>query len=61
VYVTVAGKRIASRPDAEFFVDWIEQLQKVVAARNRYANADDRKQVEALFRKAQSEFRKLAE
>lgn len=61
VYVTVGGQRITSRQDAEYFVDWIEQLLRVVAARNRYASADDRKQVETLFRKAQDEFRKLEE
>jgi hypothetical protein len=61
VFVTVGGQRITSRQDAEYFVDWIEQLLRVVAARNRYASAEDRKQVEALFRKGQNEFRKLAE
>jgi hypothetical protein len=60
VYVHVAGKKIGSRQDAEYFVDWIEQLLRVVAARNRYASGDDRKQVETLFKKAQTEFRKLA-
>lgn len=61
VYVQVAGRPIASRSDAEFFVDWIEQLLRVVAARNRYARPEDRQQIEALFRKAQNEFRAMAE
>ena len=61
VYVRVAGREIASRQDAAYFVDWIEQMLRVVAARNRYANAEDRRQVEALFRKAQDEFRKMAD
>ena len=61
VYVNVAGQRIASRQDAEYFVDWIEQMLRVVNARNRYASIEDRRQVEALFRRAQSEFRKMAE
>jgi putative heme-binding domain-containing protein len=59
VYVNVAGQRIASREDGEYFVGWIEQMLRVVAARNRYAKVEDRQQVETLFRKAQSEFRKL--
>jgi hypothetical protein len=60
VYVTVAGRRIASRTDAEFFVDWIERMLRVVDARNRFARIEDRREVESLFRKAQDEFRKLA-
>jgi hypothetical protein len=61
VYVKVAGQRIASRQDAEFFVEWIEQMLGVVNARNRYASVDDRRQVESLFRRAQTEFRKMAD
>ena len=61
VYVEVAGQRIASRRDAEYFVGWIEQMLRVVAARDRYARTEDRRQVEALFRRAQEEFRKLAD
>lgn len=61
VYVRVAGKDVSSREDAEYFMNWIEHMLKVVAARNHYANAEDRRQVEALFRKAQDEFRKMAE
>ncbi len=61
VYVQVAGRRITSREDAAYFVDWIERLLRVVAARNRYDSAEDRRQVETLFRRAQSEFRKMAD
>ena len=60
VYVEVAGQKISSPEDAAYFVDWIEQLLRVVAARNRYATVEDRQGVEALFRKAQNEYRKLA-
>jgi hypothetical protein len=61
VYVSVAGQPIASREDAKYFVDWIEQMLRVVVARNRYARLEDRRQVETLFRKAQDEFRKIAD
>jgi TolB protein len=61
IYVKVANQRIASRQDAEYFVNWIEQMLRVVSARNRYARGDDRRQVETLFRKAQDEFRKMAD
>ncbi len=44
-----------------YFVDWIEQMLRVVAARNRYTSAENRRQVEALFRRAQNVFRKMAE
>jgi hypothetical protein len=58
--VRVAGRRIASGPDAEFFVAWIEQMLRVVAARNRFASTADRQRVESLFRRAQDEYRKRA-
>jgi putative heme-binding domain-containing protein len=61
VYVEVAGQRIASPQDAEYFVDWIEQMLRVVAARNRYASVEDRRQVETLYRKAQDKFRNMAD
>jgi hypothetical protein len=60
VYVRVAGRRIASGPDAEFFVAWIEQMLPVVADRNRFASTADRQRVESLFRRAQDEYRKRA-
>jgi hypothetical protein len=60
VYVMVGGRRIASREDADYFVAWIEQMLRVVAARDRFARVEDRRQVEMLFRRAQDEFRKLA-
>ena len=53
VYVRVAGRGIASREDAEYFVAWIEQMLRAVAARNRFAKGEDRRQVESLFRRAQ--------
>jgi hypothetical protein len=61
VYVQIAGQRIASRQDAEYFVDWIEQMLRVVDARDRFASIENRRQVESLFRRAQNEFRKLAD
>jgi hypothetical protein len=60
VFVQVAGRKIASREEAKYFVDWIEQMLTVVAARNRYASPKDRQQVESLFRRTQNEFRKMA-
>ena len=36
-------------------------MLRVVDARNRFARIEDRRQVESLFRRAQDEFRKLAD
>jgi hypothetical protein len=59
VYVSVAGAKIASREDAKYFVEWIEQMLRVVAVRNRYPTSSDREQVESLFRKAQDYYRAM--
>ena len=59
VSVSVGGGKIASRTDAEFFVDWIEQMLRVVAARDRFATADDRRGVETSFRRGQDAFRRV--
>jgi len=61
VYVKVGGREIASPQDAAYFVDWIEQMIKSVGARDRFAQAEDRRQVEALFRGAQKKFRRMAD
>jgi TolB protein len=61
VYVKVGGREIASPQDAAYFVDWIEQMIKSVGARDRFARAEDRRQVEALFRGAQKKFRRMAD
>jgi TolB protein len=60
VYVTVDGQPISSPEDAKYFVEWNEKLLRVVATRNRYATPTDRAEVEALFRKGQDYFRKMA-
>ena len=61
VYIKLAGQPIASRQDAEYVVNWIEQLLRVIDARNRFASVENRREVESVFRRAQAEFRKLAE
>jgi hypothetical protein len=61
VYVKLAGQEMTSREDAAFFVEWIEQMLRAVAARDRFAKVEDRRQVESLFRRAQDEFRKMAD
>jgi hypothetical protein len=60
VFVTVAGKPIASKKDAAFFVEWIDRLIDSMGRRNRYAKPADRQRVEALFRRAQTRFQEIA-
>jgi TolB protein len=60
IFVTVAGKPIASKKDAAFFVEWIDRLIDSMGRRNRYAKPEDRQRVEALFRRAQTRFREIA-
>jgi len=60
VFVTVAGKPIASKKDAAFFVEWIDRLIDSLRLRNRYATSEDRQHVEALFRRAQKRFQAIA-
>jgi hypothetical protein len=60
VFVRVAGKSIASKKDAAFFVAWIDRLIDSMGRRNRYAKREDRQRVEALFRRAQTRFQEIA-
>src|SRR5207247_8788184 len=60
VFVTVAGKPMASQKDAAFFVEWIDRLIDSMGGRNRYAKPEDRQRVEALFRRAQTHFQEIA-
>jgi TolB protein len=60
VFVTVAGKPIASKKDAAFFVEWIDRLIDSMRRRNRYAKPEDRQRVEVLFRRAQTRFQEIA-
>ncbi|HAY78552.1 MAG TPA: hypothetical protein DCY79_01955 [Planctomycetaceae bacterium] len=61
VYVEIDDKPIARPQDAAYFVDWIDRLLRVVAARDRYASASERQAVERLFRRARDRYQKLAE
>jgi hypothetical protein len=60
IFVTVAGKPIASKKDAAFFVEWIDRLIDSMGRRNRYAKPEERQRVEALFRSAQTRFQEIA-
>lgn len=61
VYVQINRQPIRSADDAQYFVDWIGQLLRVVAARDRYASVEERQQVEEIFHQAQTQFRLRAQ
>ncbi|MDA1231817.1 MAG: CehA/McbA family metallohydrolase [Planctomycetota bacterium] len=61
VYVLVDGQAVKSVEDAKYFVEWIDHLLRVVAARNRFAFPEDRQQVEKRFLEAQEIFRRMAQ
>ncbi len=57
VYVELDDRPISSPEDAKYFVEWIEQMIRVVVTRNRYPSLADREAVEQQFRKAQDYYR----
>jgi len=56
VFVHAGGRPIRSADDATYFVDWIDQLLRVVQTRDRYPSRRDRESVEAIFRQARQRF-----
>lgn len=56
VYVIVDGKPARSRPDANFFIAWIEKLEGFAQASDAYNSDDERKAVLAHLKKARTEF-----
>ena len=60
VYITVEGKRVGLKKDAQFFVEWIDQLIGMVEDRGRYASDDQKQEVIALFKKGRSYYEKVA-
>lgn len=56
VNILVDKQPIRSADDANLFVEWIDQLLRVVAARNRFVSEVDRQQVESRFLEAREAF-----
>ncbi|MCS7024883.1 MAG: CehA/McbA family metallohydrolase [Bryobacteraceae bacterium] len=54
VYVLVDGKPLRSRQDAEFWLDWIDQLIARTRQRGQFESESQRKEVLALFQKARA-------
>jgi hypothetical protein len=59
VYVTVAGRKPASRDDARFWIAWIERLAMMVEKRGRFSTEAKRQEVLDLFQKAIGVYRQV--
>lgn len=60
VYVSVAGSKVASREDAEFFIDQIDALIAKMDARGNFEHRSQRDGIVARFREAQEIYRRIA-
>jgi hypothetical protein len=60
VYCYVGGRPIASREDARFFVNWIDQLIALAEKRGRYRDDRQKQDVLALFRKGRAYYEGVA-
>lgn len=57
VYVTVGGRPVRSREDAEYFVTWIERVKEGVAGHEGWNTAAEREEVLATLERALAVFR----
>ena len=60
VYVTVAGRKVASREDARFFVEQIDALIAKMDSRGHFAEPAQRDAIVHRFREAQEIYRRIA-
>lgn len=60
VYMTVDGKLIASKADAEYMIRWIDRLLQVADKPGRYSSDTERAEVQAIFQKARQEYESIA-
>lgn len=54
VYVVVEGRPIASRPDAEYNLAWVDRLIEIANLPGRYRSAADRSEVLAVYQQARA-------
>ena len=59
VYVYFGDQPIAFRGDVRFYIDWIERLIARVKERGRFATAERREEVVALFERALAMYREI--
>ena len=60
VYITVDGKPIASKQDAEFMIRWIDRLVQVSEKPGRYRSDKQLAEVQAIFHKAKQIYQNIA-
>jgi TolB protein len=56
IYVTVAGKPIRSRADAEYFIQWIDRLKQAVLASREWNTEREQSDVLGIIEQARAEF-----
>ncbi len=61
VYVQVASKTAASKPDAEFFLAWTDRLAAAIRQRDRIPSAELKAHVESQIDAARATYRKIAQ
>lgn len=60
IYVSLGGRSIQKKADAEYFARWMEQLLAQVSASGRFATGEQREEAFALLRQALEVYRNLA-
>jgi TolB protein len=60
VYVTVAGRKVASHEDARFFIEQIDALISRMDGRGKFERPEQRDVIVAKFREAQEVYRRIA-
>jgi hypothetical protein len=58
IYVVVGGRPIRSRPDAEYFLAWIDRLEEGAAASDSWNSDQEKTSTIATIRQAREEFRR---
>jgi len=61
VYVTVDGKPVASKTDAEYMIRWIDRLIEVANKPGRYQSDAQRIQTQAIFKEARRVYENIAQ
>jgi hypothetical protein len=61
VYCLIGGEKIGLRRDGSFFVAWIDKLIALAEQRGRYASAEQKREVVALFQKGRAYYEGVAE
>ena len=61
VYIEAAGRPVASREDAEYFMKWIERLSLFLRLRDRIPSAELKQHVESQLEAARTVYLKIVQ